>query len=440
MELPGHTTPLGTRTATGRLRARDFLGHPQGLTFLFATEMWERFSYYSMYNLLVLYMVLFLFHPGRVEKVIGYGAVKATLESVFGPLDVQPLASHIFGFHTALVYLTPLFGGLLADRVLGQRRTVVVGALLMAIGHFMMAFEQLFFLALLMLMLGNGAFKPNISTQVGGLYAPGDPRRDRAYTIFYVGINLGAFFLAIYLYGSRTLPPDEMHKTAAAAREKEPLTRDERQGVIALVTLSTVVMFFWATYDQQGNTIMLWANDFTDRSIDLIVWKGQIPTTWFQALNPFLIFAFTPLVIRLWARQAARRSEPSTVTKMARGYAYVAVAYLIMAGAAWVCGPTGKASALWLVGYFVALTIGELHLAPVGLALVSKIAPARMISLMMGVWLAASFPGDILAGWLGSFWTGMDKTHFFLMIAMIAALAGAVTWAFDRPLKPILER
>jgi len=472
MELPGHTTPLGTRTAistaTGRARTRDFLGHPQGLTFLFATEMWERFSYYSMYNLLVLYMVLFLFHPGRVEKVIGYGAVKATLESVFGPLDVQPLASHIFGFHTALVYLTPLFGGLLADRVLGQRRTVVVGALLMAIGHFMMAFEQLFFLALLMLMLGNGAFKPNISTQVGGLYAPGDPRRDRAYTIFYVGINLGAFFaplvagtlglgfgwhygfgaagvgmligLAIYLYGSRTLPPDEMHKTAAAAREKEPLTRDERQGVIALVTLSTVVMFFWATYDQQGNTIMLWANDFTDRSIDLIVWKGQIPTTWFQALNPFLIFAFTPLVIRLWARQAARRSEPSTVTKMARGYAYVAVAYLIMAGAAWVCGPTGKASALWLVGYFVALTIGELHLAPVGLALVSKIAPARMISLMMGVWLAASFPGDILAGWLGSFWTGMDKTHFFLMIAMIAALAGAVTWAFDRPLKPILER
>src|SRR5215470_10547998 len=155
--------------------------------------MWERFSYYGMRALLVLYLVKYLFQPEHAEMVIGYATMKQLLESVFGRLDVQPLASQVYGIYTGLVYLTPLLGGYLADRVLGQRRTVIIGATLMAIGHFMMAFEALLLFALLMLILGNGAFKPNISTQVGELYAPGDKRRDRAYSIFYVGINLGAF-------------------------------------------------------------------------------------------------------------------------------------------------------------------------------------------------------------------------------------------------------
>src|SRR5215212_4397174 len=171
----------------------EFLGHPRGLAVLFATEMWERFSYYGMRALLVLYMVKYLLQPDQVGSVLGYGAIKAALEVVSGAMSVQAVASQIYGLYTGLVYLTPVFGGLLADRYLGQRRTVIVGAVLMAAGHFMMAFEALFFLALLTLILGNGAFKPNISTQVGGLYAPGDRRRDRAYSIFYVGINLGAF-------------------------------------------------------------------------------------------------------------------------------------------------------------------------------------------------------------------------------------------------------
>ena len=171
----------------------DLFGHPKGLTFLFTTEMWERFSYYGMRALLVLYMTKYLLLPGHAAGVVGLAGVKSGLAAIFGPLDVQPLSSQIYGFYTALVYLTPIFGGLLADRVLGQRRTVVIGAILMAIGHFMMAVEQLFLFALLALILGSGAFKPNISTQVGGLYAPGDRRRDRAYSIFYVGINVGAF-------------------------------------------------------------------------------------------------------------------------------------------------------------------------------------------------------------------------------------------------------
>src|SRR5271154_5272224 len=223
---------------------RYLFGHPKGLTFLFATEMWERFSFYGMRSLLVLYMVKFLLQPGRGDNVLGFGALKHALESLFGPLDVQPLASLLYGLYSGLVYLTPIFGGLLADRVLGQRRTVVLGAILMAIGHFMMAVEPLFLFALLALILGNGAFKPNISTQVGGLYAPGDRRRDRAYSIFYVGINIGAFFsplvcgtlgeeagwhygftaagvgmvigLGIYLYALPHLPADELHKAKAA--------------------------------------------------------------------------------------------------------------------------------------------------------------------------------------------------------------------------------
>jgi proton-dependent oligopeptide transporter, POT family len=171
----------------------EIFGHPKGLTFLFTTEMWERFSYYGMRSLLVLYMTKYLLLPEHSGDVRGLLTVKSALEGIFGPLEAQPLSSQIWGFYTGLVYFTPILGGLLADRVLGQRRTVIIGAVLMAIGHFMMAVEQLFLFALLALILGNGAFKPNISTQVGGLYPPGDPRRDRAYSIFYVGINVGAF-------------------------------------------------------------------------------------------------------------------------------------------------------------------------------------------------------------------------------------------------------
>ena len=200
------------------------------------------------------------------------------------------------------------------------------------------------------------------------------------------------------------------------------------------VLLALPVTFFWATYEQQGNTIALWADGYTDRGIG----SWQIPTTWFQAVNPFLIFAFTPLILALWKRQAARGREPSTVLKMAYGCFGNAAAHLILAAAA-VSAGGGKASVLWLLGYFVVLTVGELYLSPVGLSLVTKVAPARALSMMMGVWLATSFTGGFLAGYLGSLWSGMGKPEFFLMIAVIAALAGLVILAFVRPLKPILK-
>src|SRR5882672_7958236 len=452
-----------------RRAPRDFLGHPRGLAFLFSTEMWERFSYYGMRALLVLYMVKYLLLPEHAENVIGLTALRSFFEGMFGRLEAQPFSSHIYGLYTGLVYFTPFLGGLIADRLLGQHKTIVIGASLMAIGHFMMAFEPLFLFALIALILGNGCFKPNMSAQVGTLYQHGDPRRDRAYSIFYVGINLGAFLaplvcgtlgqevgwhygfgaagigmtigLLIYLYAlsSRSLPLDEYQRSKAAGEYRGPLDRIERRAVIALLLLFLPNTLFWATYEQQGNTIALWADDYTDRTINLIFWHGEIPTTWFQAFNPFMIFAFTPFVVALWARQARRGSEPSSISKMALGCFGVTLANIIMAGAAWQAGGAPDASWLWLFAYFVVITIGELYLSPVGLSLVSKAAPARMVSMMMGVWLGTSFVGNFIGGWLGSFWSSMDKMYFFLMIATVAALAGVVIAAFNRPLGKILR-
>jgi POT family proton-dependent oligopeptide transporter len=448
-----HTEPSAHRDGAGV--GNDLFGHPRGLTFLFTTEMWERFSYYGMRALLVLYMTKYLLLGGHADAVLGLGGLERLLEAVFGPLGVQPLASQIYGLYTALVYLTPIFGGLLADRALGRRRTVVLGAVLMAIGHFMMAAEQLFLVALLALILGSGAFKPNISTQVGGLYPPSDHRRDRAYSIFYVGINVGAFLaplvcgtlgeeagwhygfaaagvgmligLAIYLHALPLLPPDDIQKAGAPSARRK-FDRDEWRAVIALLVLFVPNTLFWATYEQQGNTLVLWADANTDRSIDLFGFVTQIPTTWFLAFNPFMIFAFTPFVVALWARQAVHGAEPSSITKMALGCFGVTAANLIMAVAALSAG-AGKASWLWLLFYFVVITVGELYLSPVGLSLVTKVAPLRILSMMMGVWLAASFVGGFLAGYLGSFWSRMDKPMFFLMIAAIAAVASVAIFA-----------
>jgi POT family proton-dependent oligopeptide transporter len=467
--MTGQGIPVVDRAssvAVDRAAPGEIFGHPRGLTFLFTTEMWERFSYYGMRSLLVLYMTKYLLLPEHSGDVRGLLTVKSALEGIFGPLDIQPLSSQIWGFYTGLVYFTPILGGLLADRVLGQRRTVIIGAVLMAIGHFMMAVEQLFLFALLALILGNGAFKPNISTQVGGLYPPGDPRRDRAYSIFYVGINVGAFLaplicgtlgekvgwhygfaaagagmcigLSIYLYALPLLPPDELHRARAAHVERKPLDRDQWRAIIALLVLFVPNTLFWATYEQMGNTTILWIDTNIDRSIDLFGWTAQIPTTWFLAFNPFMIFAFTPFVVTLWARQAARGTEPSTITKMALGCFGVTAANLVKAFAAFHAG-SGQASWLWVLGSIAIITVGELYLSPVGLSLVTKVAPARILSMMMGVWLATSFTGGFLAGWLGSFWSRMEKPHFFLMIAAISALAGVIIFLCRWPLRGALR-
>lgn len=447
-------------------------GHPRGLTWLFTTEMWERFSYYGMRAILVLYLTNFLLLPGHVENVVGYQAVKHLFETVFNagrPLDVQPLSSVIYGNYTAFVYLTPFFGGIIADRWLGQRMSVIVGGVTMAIAEFTLMSPNLLFVGLALLIIGNGFFKPNISTQVGNLYKVGDSRIDRAYSIFYVGINVGAFFsplvcgtLAedpsfgykwgffaagvgmvigqlIYIFALRTLPKDRVERSRAGTEVKKPLTSGDWKAVVALILLCIPTTLFWATYEQQGNTINLWAEQFTNRSLipGLVNW--QIPVTWFQSFNPFMIFAFTPLIVGLWGWQAKRGREPRTVIKMALGNFLLAVSYLIMAAAAYLTGASEQASWLWLLLFFMVITLGELYLSPIGLALVARVSPPQILSAMMGLWFITSFTGNQLQGFIGSFFSRMDKVQFFLLCAGLGLLAAVVTWAFDRPLRSILE-
>ncbi len=441
-------------------QGRTVPGHPAGLYVLFFTEMWERFSYYGMRSLLVLYMVDHLFvHPAVVQGVLGFGLVKGGLEAIFGPLAPQPLSSQIYGLYTAFVYLTPFFGGMLADRVIGQRRAVILGAVLMAVGHFLMAVESLFFVALLFLILGNGAFKPNISTQVGSLYPPGDPRRDRAFTIFYMGINLGAFFsplvcgtlgqrlgwhygfgaagvgmvagLCLYLFGQRALAPDLVMRTAGRPREKKPLTKEEWRRVSALVLLCALNIIFWGIYEQQGNTLQLWA----DRNTNWNFLGPEIPSTWFQAFNPFLIFLLAPLLNIFWSRQFRRGSEPSSIRKMALGYFLAGASYLVMILAVHITRPDERGSVVWLFGTVFILTIGELYLSPVGLSFVTKVAPARIVSMMMGVWFLSSFFGNYFAGFLGTFWERMPHEAFFLMLVGLGLGGGFAIRLFGRPLE-----
>ncbi len=456
-------------TADAAPKEPQLFGHPRGLTFLFTTEMWERFSYYGMRAILVLYLTNFLLLPGPSEHILGYHAIKGLFETVFNggkPLGVQPFSSLIYGNYTAFVYLTPFFGGMIADRWLGQRYSVIVGGVTMAIAEFVLMSPNLLFVGLLLLIIGNGFFKPNISTQVGNLYKSGDARIDRAYSIFYVGINVGAFFSPlvcgtlgenigyhwgffaagigmvvgqiIYLLALRTLPPDRVARLKSATEVKKPLTGQDWKAVIALILLCLPTTLFWATYEQQGNTINLWAQDFTDRRLIPGIVDWQIPVTWFQAFNPFMIFAFTPLVVAFWARQAKTKKEPTTVSKMALGNFFLAISYLVMAGAAYLTG-TGQASWLWLLVFFAVITMGELYLSPIGLALVARVAPPSILSMMMGLWFITSFTGNQLQGYIGSFFSQMDKTQFFLLCAALGAVAAVVTWLFERPLRPILE-
>ncbi len=244
--------------------------------------------------------------------------------------------------------------------------------------------------------------------------------------------------LCIYLYALPMLPPDELQKAKAAHAEHNPLTRADWRVIVALLVLFVPNTLFWGTYEQQGNTLVLWADANTDRTFILFGLTADIPTTWFLAFNPFMIFAFTPFVVALWSRQAERGTEPSTITKMALGCLGVTGANLIMVFAAFYAG-AGKASWWWLFAYFVVITVGELYLSPIGLSLVSKVAPRRILSMMMGVWLATSFIGGFLSGWLGSFWSSMEQPHFFLMIAAIAALASLVIFICRWPLRGALN-
>ena len=439
--------------------------HPPGLALLFLTEMWERFSFYGMRALLVLYMTEQLLLPQNASRVLGYPALQSALESVFGPLTPQAMSSQIYGLYTSLLYFTPFFGGILADRWLGQYRTVLVGAWLMALGHFLMALDQCFLLALLCIIVGNGCFKPNIATQVGNLYSRTDARRDSAFSLFYVGINLGAFIapfvcgtlgevygwhygffaagvgmlvgLGIFVASRKQLPPDAraQRATVAEAAGDARYGREDLRAIGALCLVAFVITFFWASYEQSGNAVVLWVRDFTDRSF---FGAFELRVTWFQSLNPFLIFALTPLLLMVWDWQGRRGQEAGVVSKLATGCFLAALAYAVLTLAAVGTGADGKGSWAWLVLFFVLLTLAELHVSPVALSLFSRAAPARAASMMMGVWFMSGMAGNYLAGLLGTFWERLPKTLFWTCAGVVPLLAGLAVLVLRRPLTRII--
>lgn len=423
--------------------------------------MWERFSYYGMRSLLVLYMIEDLLKPEKARNVLGLDGLRHGLESVFGPLTDQAFASEIYGFYTGFAYLTPILGGILADRIIGRTATVVLGSSLMVAGHFLMASDRLFLVALCLLIVGVGTFKPNVTTQVGELYDPGDRRIDRAYSIFYVGINIGAFFsplicgylgeriawqygfisagvgmavgMVTYLIGLPNLP-----KVAARAPRSQPdkaLRSQTRASFMSLFLLFIPSALFWAAYEQQGNTIAVWIHESVDRHANLLFWEGEIPVTWFQAFNPILIFILTPLLVALWSYLARRGREPATIGKLTTGLILLSLAYVIAAAVAWFSG-SHQANWLWLLIYFVVVTVAELHFSPIGISLMSSIAPSGSRSSLMAVWFTSTFVGNILAGSLGGLWPKFSNPVFFLIIAALGAAAAI----FTTLVRPLLAR
>jgi proton-dependent oligopeptide transporter, POT family len=419
-----------------------------------------------MRALLVLYMVDYLIKNVRAGSVhvLGFLPLQRGIEAIFGPQNIQPLASQIYGMYTALVYLTPLFGGMIADRLLGQRKTVVIGAVLMAIGQFFLAAESMFLVGLFFLIVGNGCFKPNLATQVGGLYPPGDPRLDRAYSIYYMGVNLGAFFAPLvcgtlgqkfgwsygfgaagvgmvcgtifYLWGQRFLAEDHLTRGKKTHTEKVPLTSREWKVIIALMVLVVLNALFWAVYEQQGNTLQI----FADRNADWHIFGFEMPSTWFQAVNPMFIFALTPLLISYWGWQSRGGKEPGSITKMAMGCLLLGVSFLPLIYIAHGLGETQKISFLWLVGSTLVLTVGELYLSPIGQSLVAQVAPPSLVSMLMGMWFLSNFIGNYFTGYLGTFYEKMPRETFFVMLGGLGLAAGLAIFVLGKPLRSAMGR
>jgi POT family proton-dependent oligopeptide transporter len=397
---------------------RTWFGQPRGLTVLFLTNMWEQFSYYGMRALLVYYMTKQL-------------------------LFAQGKASFIYGAYTACAYFTPIIGGAITDRWLGKRRAIIIGGSVMALGHFMMTFEGLFYLALMTIALGNGLFLPSLPSQVGDLYKRDDPRRGWAFNVYYVGINIGGFLaplicgtlgevygwhygfgaagigmlvgLVIYLAGQRHLPPEQPRATVA---EKHERIGFDRRTILLLLGIGLAVTVFRAAYEQVGNTVALWA----DSGIDRHAGAHEIPMTWFQSLNPLFVMLLTPPLLAYWKRRAASQPISALTGRMALGALVVGSAYVLLAGAATLADgqPAGW---VWLLLFFFIFTAGELFILPTGLGLFARLAPAHLGATTVAAWFLVIFSGSLSAGLVGTLWSRMGHAAFFLMLAAIAGVA-----------------
>ena len=445
-----------------------FAGHPRGLFYLAFTEAWERFSFYGMNALLVLYMVNQLLLPGHVENITGFATFRAGLESVFGPLSTQALASQIFGLYAGFVYFTPLLGGLIADRWIGQRNAVVIGALSMSGGHLAMAFEQSFLLALLLLVLGSGFLKGNISAQVGALYPRDDEsRRTRGFAIFSMAINFGAVVgplltgllaqrygwhygfgiaavfmlagLATYLAGYRHLPA----RVERRAREGGRLSAADWKIIVALSAVMLITVFQSIAYYQLANVFPVWLQQYV--ALD----RGgfSIPAPWYQSIDPLFSILGVPLLFWIWRRQASGRGEPGDLAKIGIG-AWLAAASNLVLVAAIVAAHGAPIHPAWPFLYCAGQGVAFLYYWPTLLALVSRAAPAKVNATMMGFAFMSLFVSNNLIGWIGGFYEKMRPVEFWTLHAAIGAVGGVLILAFggrlgralrgatDQPLRP----
>jgi POT family proton-dependent oligopeptide transporter len=400
-------------------REKTWFGHPRGLTVLFLTNMWEQFSYYGMRAILVYYMTKQL-------------------------LLAQGNSSIIYGIYTGVAYFTPLIGGFIADRFLGKKRAIIIGGSVMALGHFMMTLEPLFYVALATIAIGNGLFLPSLPSQIRDLYPPGDPRAGRAYNVYYVGVNIGGFLamlvcgalgetfgwhwgfgaagvgmvmgLSFYLLGQRYLPaqaPQPRIEQPAAPREN--MARDT---LLLLFGVGAAVAVFRSAYEQVGNTVALWS----DAGVDKMVGHFTIPMTWFIAINPLCVMLMTPLLLAWWRKREAAGFTPLPTQRMATGALIVGSSYLLLAGLAWTAG-NSAVHWQWFVLFWLVLTFGELFILPTGLGLFARLAPPRVGVTTVGSWFLATFAGNLASGLVGSLWSHMSHPVYFVLVAGICLFA-----------------
>jgi len=433
--------------------------HPRGLFYLAFTEAWERFSYYGMTALLALFMVNQLLLPGHVENIAGFSGFRAAIESLTGPLSTQALASQIFGLYSGFVYFTPLLGGIVADRWIGQRNAVVIGALSMSAGHLAMTFDESFLLALLLLVIGSGFLKGNISSQVGALYPSDDEaRRTRGFILFSTAINVGAVTgplvcgllaqvygwhygfgvaavfmllgLATYLSGYRHLPARVERQNCESSR----LTAGDRRIVGALIIVMIITVFQSTSFYQIFNVMPI----FIQEHVAPEVGGFRVPIPWYQSINAIFSIVGVPMLFWLWGRQAKRGREPDELGKIGIG-AWIAAASNLVLVAATVAYDGAPIHPVFPFLYSAGLGVSFLYYWPTLLALVSRTAPAKVNATLMGFAFMSLFVSNNLIGWIGGFYGKMQPAAFWTMHAAIAIGGGLIVLLFGRRLSRVLR-
>jgi proton-dependent oligopeptide transporter, POT family len=438
--------------ATSPSTTATWFGHPRGVSTLFFTEMWERFSYYGMRAFLILYMT-----APAAQGGLGFD---------------DKSAGRIYGLYTGSAWLATIGGGLVADWLLGQYRSVFLGAILITLGHFTLAFHALpfFYTGLILIVIGTGLLKPNASTLVGSLYDANDPRRDAGFSIFYMGVNLGAasgpliagylaqrvdwhlgfacagfgmmLGLVQYVYGRKYLHHaierlDAQSPKKEATSDSSPglkFTSTEWKRLFAVVVFFLFASIFWAAYEQAGSTLNLFADRFTRLS----VFGFSFPASWFQSVPAIFVILFAPIFAWLWIRLGS--NEPSSPLKFTLGLLFVGLSFLLLVPAASTAQSAEgiRVSPMWLVGVYFLQVAGELCVSPVGLSLVTKLAPQRIVGLMMGVWFLSIAVGDIIAGWLAGFFKTYPLPSLFGAVGITAIGASVVLLLLIRPIKKLM--